>query len=83
MNTERQTQTRNSGFKAVFEVADPVKELAELAHIMLNLRQYTRRYDTHFGYDNRNNKRRWEEKADQWIARHQVRETNLGNDKKD
>ncbi len=74
MIIENKAETRNSNQKAVFQTSDPVKSLAELAHIMLNLRHQTRQFDTHFGYQNRMNKRRWEAAADKWLADHIVPE---------
>lgn len=73
-NTETQIEATggNRAFKATFEVSDPVQSLAELAHIMLNLRQHTRQYDIKLGSDARNRKRFWEEKADTWISKHIV-----------
>lgn len=68
------TQTRNSTLKAVFEVENAEKALAELAHIMLNLRHSTRLFDRHFGYHNRVKKRTWEAQADRWLAKHKIEE---------
>lgn len=62
----------NRALKATFEVAEPVEALAELAHIMLNLRQHTRQFDLKFGSKARNRKRYWEEKADTWLSKHIV-----------
>lgn len=73
MNTQIEPKdTAGATVKATFEVADPVQALAELAHITLNLRHYTKRFDTHFGYDNRLRKRHWEARADQWMSKHIV-----------
>jgi hypothetical protein len=61
-----------SSVRASFQVEDPLKATAELAHILLNLRRYTKLFDTHFGYTYRTNKKYWENKADRWLAEHIV-----------
>lgn len=78
VTTENKAETRNSTVKAVFEVDDPMKELAELAHIVLNLRHHSRLFDTHFGFQNRINKRHWEAKADRWVNEHKVKTEDNG-----
>jgi len=71
MTTElNKAETRNSTLKGDFEVEDPVKAASELVHILLNLRHHTKVWDEKFGFDNRNKKRHWEQKADRWIAEH-------------
>ncbi len=47
-------------------------ELKDLAAIMAGLRTSTKKFQTHFGAENRRNMRYWEAKADAWIDRHKV-----------
>jgi hypothetical protein len=67
--------TTNSMFKGDFEVADPLAATTELAHILLNLRQHTKRYDQQFGITCRRRKQYWEEKADKWLTDHRIDKT--------
>jgi hypothetical protein len=60
----------NRNINTVFQTSDPMKDLDELAHILLNLRHHTRRWDEHFGSVNKDNKKRWEAAADRWIEKH-------------
>jgi hypothetical protein len=53
-----------------FVTTDPVTDLAELAHIILNLRHRTKLFDEYYGTDNRISKKHWEVKADEWIEKH-------------
>jgi hypothetical protein len=75
MSELNKAATRNSSLKGVFDVEDPLKAASELAHILLNLRHWTRLYDRHFGYHNKDRKRHWEAKADRWISQHVDKET--------
>lgn len=57
--------------KAIVEVEESAeKSLIELATIMRELRWNMKIWQTHFGSTNRNNMKRWEEKADQWLSKH-------------
>lgn len=53
-----------------FVTTDPVTDLAELAHIMLNLRFWSKEWHRSYGTPNRIAKERWEAKADEWIEQH-------------
>jgi hypothetical protein len=44
------------------------EEFEQLAIIVKNLRYHTKYWQLHFGSNNRNNMKRWEEKADQWLC---------------
>jgi hypothetical protein len=53
-----------------FVTDDPVQDLTDLSHIMLNLRHYSALFNEKFGWDNRVKKKYWEEKADRWLEQH-------------
>ena len=44
------------------------EKLTELAVISYNLRAYTKRWNEHFGAQNRTEMKLWESKMDKWIA---------------
>jgi hypothetical protein len=60
--------SRSQGVK--FVTNDPAKDLADLTHIMLNLRKHTKLFDIHYGSEHKRNKQRWEQNADEWLQSH-------------
>lgn len=48
------------------------EELREVAHILVSLREATKKWDKEYGYQNRALKKKWEAKADEWINKHKV-----------
>lgn len=78
--TELNTETRNSAQKKTFVVDDTAKAAAELSHILLNLRYWSKTWHENFGHSNRERKEHWEKKADKWIEEHTKKET-IDNDK--
>lgn len=56
--------------KVEFKTSDPIGDLNELSHIMLNLRHHTQLWNHHYGGLHRTNKKRWEDKADEWLRSH-------------
>jgi hypothetical protein len=62
-------------FKINIDSEDPEvlkEEVKELAFILTGLRETTKFWQDHFGAENRNRMRRWEEKADAWIEQHKI-----------
>lgn len=49
---------------------DPLKDLQELTHIVINLRHYTKLWDEHYGSRLKDSKKLWEANADTWIEKH-------------
>jgi hypothetical protein len=56
--------------KVIIITADPVNDLAELWHIIHNLRRVTLKFDNELGSANKENKKYWERKADEFIETH-------------
>jgi hypothetical protein len=52
------------------KTTDPVNDLDDLAHIMINLRHHTELWNRHYGSMHRANKVNWEKRADKWLADH-------------
>jgi len=52
--------------------AEVKEELKEAAALIAGLRTTTKKWQLHFGSENRKQMRRWEEKADAWINKHKV-----------
>ncbi len=60
----------NITVKPTFVVEDIEAELRELQIILLNLRHHTKLWEEHYGRKHRDNKKRWEDRADKWFATH-------------
>ena len=48
------------------------EELRELTYIAVGMRQWQKKWETHFGSVNKEAKKRWEEKMDEWINKHKI-----------
>lgn len=53
-----------------FLTGDPVQDLADLSHIVLNLRHHSKLFNEHYGPVHKGNKKYWEGKADEWLNNH-------------
>lgn len=51
---------------------NPVNDLEELSHIILNLRHHTRLWNIYYGSMHNGNKKRWEQRADEWLKNHAI-----------
>lgn len=60
-------ETRNSKLKKDFRVTDPLKAASELAHILLNLRHFSKLWDDNYGVEAKKRKKFWEQKADEYL----------------
>lgn len=60
-------EVRNSREKVEFRVSDPLKAASELAHILMNLRRATKRWDEEYGSEAKNKKKAWEKRADDYL----------------
>lgn len=49
---------------------NPKKELAEMATILFNLRMATIKWEQVYGFESKNHKKAWEQKADKFIKQH-------------
>lgn len=49
---------------------NPKAELSEMANIIYNLRNTTIKWEQVYGAESRNNKKAWEQRADQFINQH-------------
>jgi hypothetical protein len=57
--------------------------MLEAVSILKMLRQHTIKYNDQYGYDNRMNKQRWEEKADAFLSSLPIIDANNNNDAKE
>lgn len=53
-----------------FHSDDPAADLAELVHIVLNLRHHSIKWSYDYGEANKRNKKRWELRLDKWLGEH-------------
>lgn len=50
-----------------FRVSDPLKAASEMAHILLNLRAATKRWEVEYGSGPKDLKKKWEKRADDYL----------------
>lgn len=62
---------RPAYIKKIIQTSDPMGDLAEVSHILINLRHATKEWMEHYGAYTRTNKIYWENKADTWLAGHE------------
>lgn len=56
--------------KHIIVCEDAETELLVLANILNKLRYTTKYWEEHYGSPAKTHKKRWEEKADEWILKH-------------
>lgn len=55
------------------DLPDLPKKYLEVCNILLKMRDFKKKWDLHYGSTNRNNLRRWEEAADEFIKKLKVK----------
>lgn len=54
-------------FKHIVQVNNAAEALLEVSNILISLRHYTRTWETTYGAVSKNDKKRWERIADNWL----------------
>jgi hypothetical protein len=70
MEIQKTTGIVGRAQRQTFIVSDPVKELEDLTHILTNLRYWTVKWETEHGAVNKERKKHWEARADDWMEKH-------------